>query len=95
MLISCSNRELFFEPRRLQFFYSYSSSSSDNKERMGKGSWYSANITCDPDINLVHHGNMYMLLKENASWEIPLFPNCSKVFISCINTILMIGSLKD
>jgi hypothetical protein len=40
---------------------------------------YLANISCDPDINLVHHGNIYNTLKDGGKWVIPLFPNCSRV----------------
>lgn len=40
---------------------------------------YVANITCKPDINLIHHGNLYNSLKSNEIWKLPLFPNCSNV----------------
>ena len=45
----------------------------------GSTTSYLANIACDPDINLVHHGNIYNTLKDGGKWVIPLFPNCSRV----------------
>lgn len=40
---------------------------------------YIANISCEPNINLLLHGNMYNYLRNNKSWTIPLTPNCSNV----------------
>ena len=40
---------------------------------------YVANISCNPNINLLHHGNIYKSLKDNEKWLIQLPPNCSKV----------------
>lgn len=40
---------------------------------------YVANVSCHPNINLLHHGNIYKSLKDNEKWLIQLPPNCSKV----------------
>jgi len=45
----------------------------------GERANYVANISCDPNINLISHGNVYSTLKDNQTWEIILAPNCSNV----------------